>query len=83
MLFLYTADFFQNQLLKISFMNTRVSNSLYPDQVRNFVGLIWFQTVCKGYQHTTKVAAYSERVKKIISQGIMLYFIKILKIQYT
>ena len=26
-------------------------------------GLIWVQTVCKGYQLTTKVATNSERVK--------------------
>ena len=40
------------------------SNSLDPDQARHFVGsdldkmsgLIWIQTVCKGYQQTTKVA---------------------------
>ena len=47
------------------------------------LSLIWVQTVCKDYQQTIKVAACSERVKKIISQGIMLYFNKILKIQYT
>ena len=27
--------------------------------------LIWVQTVCKGYQQTTKVAARKERVKTI------------------
>ena len=43
--------------LKISFRNTvRVSNGLDPNQDRRFV-LIWIQTVCEGFQQTTKVAA--------------------------
>ena len=29
------------------------------------LGLIWVQTVCKGYQHTTKVATRQERVNKM------------------
>ena len=34
-------------------MNTiKVSNRLDPDQARHFVGLIWVQTVCKGYHQT-------------------------------
>ena len=32
------------------------SNSLDPDQARHFSGLSWGQTVCKGFQQTTKVA---------------------------
>ena len=46
-----------------------VSNSLNPDQarpiqIRPYVlsGLIWVQTVCKGYQQTTKVATSGERI---------------------
>ena len=39
-----------------------MSNSLDPDQARDFVGLILIQTVCKGYQQTTKVATSAERV---------------------
>ena len=27
-----------------------MSNSLDPDQARHWSGLIWVQTVCKGYQ---------------------------------
>ena len=38
-----------------------VSNSLEPDQVLS--GLIWVQTVCKGYQQMIKVATSGERVK--------------------
>ena len=45
--------FFKLIFSKKSFRNTiRVSNSLDPDQARRFV-----QTVCKGYQQMTKVAA--------------------------
>ena len=43
-------------------MNTiRMSDSLDPDQAKQFV---WVQTVCKGYQQTTKVATSRERVKQ-------------------
>ena len=47
--------FFQNYFFaKSYYRNTiRVSNSLGPDQVRQFVGLNWVQTVCNGYQQTT------------------------------
>ena len=46
---------------------------LNPDKNRHYVGpdlgpmlvLIWDQTVCKGYQQTTEVAACKERVKTI------------------
>ena len=56
MLFLPSADFFQNYLFKNSFRNTiRVSNDLDPDQDRHLLVLIWVQTVCKGYQQTTLV----------------------------
>ena len=40
-----------------------MSNSLDPDQARHLLGLIWIQTVSKGYQQTTKVATSRERVK--------------------
>ena len=65
--FLSTADFFQNHIffLKNYFMNTiRVSNILDPYQAQRFVrpdlgpnllGLILVQTVCKGYEQTTKL----------------------------
>ena len=40
------------------FNTIRVSNNLDPDQARHFV-----QTVCKGYQQTTKVDSSGQRVK--------------------
>ena len=46
--------FLNQPFSKNSFRNTiRVSNSLDPDQARHLSGLIWVQTVCKGYQRTT------------------------------
>ena len=55
--------FSNNHFFKSSFSNTiRVSKSLDPDQDQHSV-LIWVQTVCKGYQQKTKVAAGIERVK--------------------
>ena len=40
----------------------RVSNSLDPDEARHLSGLIWVQTVSKGYQQTTKVAPSGQRI---------------------
>ena len=34
----------------------RVLNSLDLDQVESLFGLIWTQTVCKGYQQMTEVS---------------------------
>ena len=31
-----------------------MSNSLDPDQTDIFLGLVWVETVCKGYQQTVK-----------------------------
>ena len=42
-----------------------MSNSLDPDQDRHSVGPDLGQTVCKGYQQTTKVATSKERVTDI------------------
>ena len=53
--------FFKLTFSKKSFRNTiRVSNSLDPDQA--WSGLIWVQTVCKGYQQTTKISTSGKRV---------------------
>ena len=43
----------------------KVLNGLDTDQIRTdtLTVLIWTQTVCKGYQQMTKVAACNERVK--------------------
>ena len=52
--FLPSADL--DQISTFEKKNTiRVSNSWDPDQTDNLSGLIWFQTVCKGYQQTTLV----------------------------
>ena len=76
--FLSSADFF------FFFFSIFFSNNLsgIPSecqtvwiQIRRDVlsGLIWVQTICKGYQQTTKVATIGERVKqkkkKKIGQG--------------
>ena len=69
MLFLSEDFCFLNKLFsKKSFRNaTRGSNSLDADQARHFVGpnilsgLTWVQTVCKGYQQTTRVVTSGER----------------------
>ena len=41
--------------------STRMSNSLDHDQARHLSGLIWVQTVCKGYQQTTLVGKVKTR----------------------
>ena len=43
-------------------------------QVRTYVSsvLIWVQTVCKGYQRTTKVADSKERVIYYIPEGLIV-----------
>ena len=43
-----------------------MSKGLYQDQDEHSVHLILGQTVCKGYQQTTKVTACRERIKMII-----------------
>ena len=51
---------FQNYFQK----TIRVSNGSDPDQGTYVLCvLIWFQSVCKGYQQTSKVAASKEQVK--------------------
>ena len=56
-MFFVVCWFFSKSIFsKHSFGNTiRVSNSLDPDQARNFVGLICVKTVCKCYQQITLV----------------------------
>ena len=45
-------------------------------------GLIWVQTVCRGYQQTTKVASSGKRaVCKIVSDDILVIIIIIIIIQ--
>ena len=48
--------FFHDQLFKKILSGIpSVSNSLDSDQARRFVGLIWIQNVCQGYQQITPV----------------------------
>ena len=65
MLLLSSADSFSKSTpSKNSFRNTiRVSNNLDPDQARHFSGLIWVQTVCKGYQQMTPLGKELTEVK--------------------
>ena len=53
-LLLSSADFFQNY-----FFQKILSGTLSECQT------VWIQTVCKGYQQTTKVASCKERVKTV------------------
>ena len=39
-----------------------MSNNLDPDQPEVLTGLIWIQTVCKSYQHTTLVCKELNRM---------------------
>ena len=48
------ACFLSAEFFLSSFRNTiRVSNSLDPEQAQQMSGLVWVQTVCKGYQQKT------------------------------
>ena len=62
-----TADIFLqilNKLFLKKIRNTiRESNGLIQIRTDVLSVLIWVQTICKGYQQTTKVAADKERVK--------------------
>ena len=57
MLFLSSADFFQNQLFRKILSGTPSECQTVWIQIRPDVlsGLIWVQTVCKGFQQTTLV----------------------------
>ena len=74
---LSSADFFLKKTFsKNSFWNNlRVSNGMDPGQDRLLVQ-IWVQTVCKGYQQTTKVADSKERAKKCASHIRFWYLCK-------
>ena len=54
--FLLSADFFQNQLFKNPFQEYHQCQTVWI-QIRPDIlaGLIWVQTVCKGYQQMTLV----------------------------
>ena len=57
-------DFFQNKLSQKIISGTLSECQTVWIQIRTVVlsVLIWVQTVCKGYQQTTKVAASKESV---------------------
>ena len=60
--FLLSADFFQNQVFFkiISGISSGYQTVCIPDQAKVLLGLIWIQTVCKGYQQTIKFAVSKE-----------------------
>ena len=55
MLFLSSADFFQNDLFRkiLSGIQSECQSDWIQVRPNILSGLIWFQTVCKGYQQTT------------------------------
>ena len=65
MLFLSSADFFQNEGFQEILSGIQSECQTVWIQIRTDIlsVLIWVQTVCKGYQQMTKVAASLERVK--------------------
>ena len=75
MILLSSRDFFHNIFFKKSFRyTTRMSNGLDQDQDRHSFSPDLgpkLQTVCKGYQQTTKVASSKERVNEfpLLKQG--------------
>ena len=64
---LSSADFFENELFQKNLSGTLSECQTVWIQIRTdtLSVLIWVQTVCKGYQQTTNVAASEERVKGI------------------
>ena len=63
MLLLSSADFSQNQLFRKTLPETLSECQTVGIQIRTNIlsVLIWVQTVCKGNQQITKVAASEER----------------------
>ena len=67
-IFLY--ELFQKKKKKIQEYHQRVKQ-LDPDQAHILSGLIWVQTVCKGYQQMTKVITSGESVKHDVSVSVI------------
>ena len=65
MILLSSADFFQNELFSKKSSGTLLEYHMVWIQIRTNIlsVVIWVQTVCKGHQHMTKVAASKERIK--------------------
>ena len=56
--------------LSNSFRNSpRVVNSLDLDKVESLFGLIWTQTICKGYQQMTEVSKAFQMSMKVLGIG--------------
>ena len=53
----------------LSRLGTKCQNSLDQDQVAIFSGLIWIQTVCKGYQLMTEVGKAFHMSMKMLCIG--------------
>ena len=66
MLFLSSADLFQNELFQriLSGTLSECQTAWIKSRTDILSVLIWVQTVCKGYQQTTKVTASLERVNE-------------------
>ena len=65
MVYIGCVSFSQN-----SFRNSlKVSNSLDLDQVKELFGLIWIQTVCKGYQQMTEFSKVFHMSMKVLCIG--------------
>ena len=69
MLLVSFADFFQNHLFQKIISGTLPECQMVWIQIRTdtMSVLIWLQTVCKGYQQTTKVTTSKERVNQPIT----------------
>ena len=74
--FLLSVDFFKINFFEKSFRNTCIyilANSFEQDQANIMFGLIWVQTISKGYQQTTKLIAPSgKRMNKEIDLTVNL-----------
>ena len=71
MILLLSGDFFQNQLIRKNLSGIpseckTVSINIWSDIL---LVLIWVQTVCKGYQQTTKNATSNERVNNQLNNA--------------
>ena len=63
MLLLSSGDLFSKLMFSNNYFGNSISVKQFdPGQGRHLSGLIWFKTVCKGYQKTTKVAVNKNRV---------------------
>ena len=70
-IFLSPADFFQNQLFRKILSETQSDSQTVLIQIRTDIVsvLIWVQTVCKGYQQTTKLNLLVECTDGILIPG--------------